>query len=266
MALATGALMMAKTSAKPADRLLAVVRSQLGETESPTGWTKYGSWWARRHDKPAAWAVAAWCDMFLAWCAAQAGLIAVVGDHAYTPSHAQWFKNRGQWGQTPRKGAIVFFDWGGSKAIPAIDHVGIVEAVKNSGRTIVTIEGNTSNRVMRRERTLAEVAGFGYPAYLPTPATKPPAALVPTWTEKIVKDLPTLRLGAGKSKTDPLRWHVKTVFYLLHARSFGVNGGVDDTVFGEPMHDAVRALQQAAGLKDDGVVGPKTWPALMRVS
>ncbi|MEV4078940.1 CHAP domain-containing protein [Nonomuraea fuscirosea] len=257
---------MAKTSAKPADRLLAVVRSQLGETESPTGWTKYGSWWAKRHDKPAAWAVAAWCDMFLAWCAAQAGLIAVVGDHAYTPSHAQWFKNRGQWGNTPKRGAIVFFDWGGSRDIRAIDHVGIVEAVRDGGRTIVTIEGNTENRVMRRVRSLANVAGFGYPAYLPTPASAKPKPPALTQTEKIMKELLTLRLGDGKNPNDPKRWHVKTVFYLLHARGHGLGGGIDDTVFGAPLDDAVRAFQRAAGLKVDGVVGPKTWPALLRVT
>ncbi|MEW1838555.1 CHAP domain-containing protein [Nonomuraea angiospora] len=250
---------------KPEDRLLAVVRSQLGTTESPTGWTKYGSWWAKRHDKPASWALEPWCDMFLAWCADQAGLIDVTGDHAWTVGHAEWFKARGQWGHTPKKGAFVFFDWGGSRDIKRIDHIGIVEAVR--GGTIVTIEGNAENRVKRRERSLANVAGFGYPAYLPAPApAKPPAAPALTWTEKIVKELPTLRLGAGKSKTDPLRWHVKTAFYLLHARGFGPAGGADDTVFGEAVHDALRAFQRESGLKDDGVVGPKTWPALMRVA
>jgi len=248
---------------KPEDRLLAVVRSQLGTTESPTGWTKYASWWAKRHGKPASWATAAWCDMFLAWCAAQAGLISVVGDHAWTVGHAEWFKARGQWGRTPKKGALVFFDWGGTRDIKAIDHVGIVEAVR--GNTIVTIEGNTSNQVKRRERSMANIAGFGYPAYDSAPLTKPAAPAL-TWTETMMKDLPLLARGAGKDPSDPKRWDVKTVFYLLHARGMGVGGGVDDTVFGGALEDAVRAFQRDAGLQVDGVVGPKTWPALMRVS
>ncbi|MEU0568437.1 hypothetical protein ABZ297_24065 [Nonomuraea sp. NPDC005983] len=42
---------------KPEDRLLDVARAQLGYTESPTGWTAFGSWWAKRHDKPASWAL-----------------------------------------------------------------------------------------------------------------------------------------------------------------------------------------------------------------
>ncbi|MEV0236857.1 CHAP domain-containing protein [Nonomuraea sp. NPDC050786] len=252
---------------KPEDRLLAAARSQLGTTESPTGWTVYGSWWAKRHGKSASWALAAWCDMFVAWCANKAGLLPVVGDHAWTVGHAEWFKARGQWGHTPRRGAIVFFDWGGTRDILAIDHVGIVEAVRDGGRTIVTIEGNTENRVKRRERSLANVAGFGYPAYLPAPATPaPPATPALNWTEKMMKDLPTLRRGDGKDPNDPKRWHVKTVFYLLHARGHGLVGGIDDTVFSGPMDDAVRALQREAGLKDDGVVGPKTWPVLVRVS
>lgn len=190
---------------KPEDRLLAEPRAQLGYAESPTGWTVSGSWWAKRHGKPSSWALAAWCDMFLAWIAHKAGLLPVVGDHAYTPSHAQWLKNRGQWGHTPKKGAIVFFDWGGSRDIRKIDHVGIVEAVKNGGRTIVTVEGTTLNRVMRRERSLENVAGFGYPAYLPAPApAKPPASPAPTsWTEEIMKELPTLRRGDGKNPNDP---------------------------------------------------------------
>ncbi|WP_188197203.1 CHAP domain-containing protein [Nonomuraea sp. SYSU D8015] len=246
------------------DRLLAEARAQLGYTESPSGWTVFGSWWAKRHGKPSSWALAPWCDMFIAWCANKAGLLPVVGDHAWTVGHAEWFKNRGQWGHTPRKGAIVFFDWGGTRDIKRIDHVGLVEAVRDGGRTIVTIEGNTQNRVMRRWRSLENVAGFGYPAYLGTTAAAKPKP-ERYWTEEIVKKLPTLRLGAGKNKNDPLRWHVKTLFYLLHARGYGVNGGVDDTVFGEPLHDALRHAQRAAGVQDDGVCGPKTWAALLRV-
>lgn len=243
---------------RPEDRLLDVLRAELGYTESPTGWTKFAAWWAKRHTKPDWWAHEAWCDMTLAWAADKAGLLDVVGDFAWTPGHAQWFKNRGQWGRTPRKAAIVFFDWGGSRNIPAIDHVGIVEAVRDGGRTIVTLEGNTGNQLKRRVRSLANVAGFGYPAYpsrKPAPKPKPPAKA--NWTEEIVKTLPLLRRGARG-------FDVKTLFYLLHARGNGLAGGIDDTVFGEPLEDAVRAFQKAAKLTVDGECGPKTWAALLR--
>jgi len=244
--------MVAKT---PEDRLLDVMRGQLGYTESPSGWTVYGEWWAKRHKKPEWWAREAWCDMFVAWSANKAGLLPVVGDFAFTPGHAQWFKDRGQWGRTPRKGAVVFFDWAGSRNIPAVDHVGVVESVRKDG-TVVTIEGNTSNRVMRRVRSMSLIVGFGYPAYRGKSA-KPAAAV--NWTEEIVKMLPLLKRGSKG-------YDVKTLFYLLHARGYGLNDTIDDTVFGQPLEDALRAFQRAAGLKVDGQCGPKTWPRLMRVS
>ncbi|WP_165977951.1 peptidoglycan-binding domain-containing protein [Nonomuraea diastatica] len=84
-------------------------------------------------------------------------------------------------------------------------------------------------------------------------------------TEKIVKQLPTLQIGVGK-KDDPLRWHVKTLFYLLHARGFGLNGGINETAFGDALRDALRQFQEAAGLSADGVCGSNTWPALLRAS
>lgn len=240
----------------PEDRVLDVVRSQLGYTESGGGWTKFGAWWASRHGKPTSWAREPWCDMFLAWAAAQVGFIGIMGDSAWTIGHANWFKARSQWGLTPRKGALVFFDWAGSKSIPAIDHVGIVEAVRRNG-TIVTIEGNTSNRVLRRERSMRVIAGFGYPAYpdaRPLPRPQPAT----NWTETLVKTLPILKRGARG-------FDVKTLYYLLHARGYGLAGGIDDTLFGDSLDDALRAFQKAAGLKADGQCGPKTWPRLLRV-
>ncbi|SDL72774.1 Putative peptidoglycan binding domain-containing protein [Nonomuraea maritima] len=238
----------------PEDRLLDVMRAQLGYTESPNGWSVFGQWWAKRHGKPEEWAREPWCDMFVSWAANKAGLLAVVGDSAWTPGHAQWFKDRGQWGQTPRKGAVVFFDWAGSKNIPAIDHVGVVESVRKDG-TVVTIEGNTSNRVMRRERSMSVIAGFGYPLYGGKSTT--PAAAADR-TEEIVKTLPLLKRGSKG-------YDVKTVFYLLHARGYGLNDSIDDTVFGGPLEEALRAFQKAAGLKVDGQCGPKTWPKLLRM-
>ncbi|WP_431928482.1 CHAP domain-containing protein [Nonomuraea jabiensis] len=240
---------------KPEDALLDVVRSQLGYTESGSGWTKFGAWWAKRHGKPEDWALAPWCDMFISWAADQVGLSAAVGDSAWTVGHAQWFKARDRWGRVPRKGAIVFFDWAGSKNILAIDHVGIVEAVRSNG-TVVTIEGNTANQVKRRERSMSVIAGFGYPAYSSgKPAPKPELS----WTEEIVKTLPTLKRGSRG-------YDVKTLFYLLHARGMGLNGGIDDTVFGAPLDEALREFQKAAHLAVDGVCGPKTWAALVRVA
>lgn len=53
----------------------------------------------------------------------------------------------------PKKGAIAYFNWAGNAGFPTYDHVGICESDGN-----YTIEGNTSDAVMRRERK----AGLGY--------------------------------------------------------------------------------------------------------
>lgn len=242
-----------------ADQMVAACRKFLGYRERPDGWTKFGQWYADQHNAPA-FARAPWCAMSLSYVASTLGLGDVVGEFAYTPSWAAWFRSNGRWFQSPHVGDLVFYDWQGSKNIPAIDHVGIVEAVLKDGR-IVTIEFNTSDACMRRVRSRACVAGFGRPAYGDAPA-KPPVSSKPkpvNPTEAIVKQLPMLRRGSKG-------WDVKTLFYLLYARGYGVADGVDDTLFGDPLEQALKAFQKAAKLEVDGVCGPLSWAALLRVA
>ncbi|AZM53345.1 CHAP domain-containing protein [Streptomyces sp. WAC 01529] len=116
----------------------------------------------------------AWCDAAVSYWATQAGerdAVLFGTDYAYTVSHAQRFKNAGQWTAMTngiaksgiRRGDIVFFDWAGSSEIGKIDHVGIVTSV--SGGYVYTIEGNTLNVCARRVRGVREIAGFGRPKY-----------------------------------------------------------------------------------------------------
>jgi hypothetical protein len=151
--------------ANTAQKVLDIARSQIGYQESGDNLTKYGAWYGTNG--------VAWCDMFVSWCAAQAGATDIVGKASYTVAHAQWFYNKGQWGTTPRVGAIVFFhfgnpSWGGRWK--GIHHVAFVESVRANG-DIVTIEGNTGGSnynggaVMRRVRSASQVAGYGYPMY-----------------------------------------------------------------------------------------------------
>lgn len=143
---------------------IAVARSTLGTRERSDGWTKYGQWYADNVANQQAFATADWCDMWVSWCARQVGLQDVVGQFAYTPWHAEWFYKQGLWGQTPKVGAIVFFDWAGTKVRAAIDHVAIVEAVEPTG-AIITLEGNSVNNNVQRTRRSTGIAGYGYPKY-----------------------------------------------------------------------------------------------------
>jgi hypothetical protein len=148
--------------------MLAEAASQIGTTERAGGWTPYGDWYAGRHHDPA-FAYANWCDMGLSWCAWKVGESAAFGEYAYTPWHAQWFADRGQWHTSdPRPGDAVFFSWSRGTSIDDIEHIGIVEKVL-SATELQTIEFNTDNAVKRRKRWRGFVVGYGRPAYASTP-------------------------------------------------------------------------------------------------
>ena len=127
--------------------------------------TKYGAWYqgGALQGQP-------WCDMFVSWCAHQAGEADAVGCFAYVPSHVAFFKARGQYfargARTPRPGDVIFFR--------DESHVGLVESV--SASAVTTIEGNTSGgsalvanggAVCRKTYPLtsAYIQGYGRPAY-----------------------------------------------------------------------------------------------------
>jgi surface antigen len=144
------------------DRVLHAYRRELGTKESPRGSnrvryaTAYGL-------------IGPWCHEFISVVAKEAGAGDIIPWAAYTPAGAAWFKARGRWHSTPKKGAIVYFEFPG---MGRISHVGIVEAVHSDG-SITTIEGNTDSsggrtggKVMRKRRARSLVAGYGYPAYI----------------------------------------------------------------------------------------------------
>lgn len=130
-----------------------------------------------------------WCDIFVSWCAEQAGETSAVGKYAYCPSHVQFFKGRGQWysrGIVPQAGDIIFFGYSGEAA-----HVGIVERATAS--TVYTVEGNTSGAsgliangggVCRKAYAISSsyILGYGRPGYgaESTPSPAPAAAEVKT--------------------------------------------------------------------------------------
>src|SRR5262245_23897068 len=100
------------------DALLKMANSQLGYAEV-NGASKFGDWFGKTVAKKAGYKDAAWCDMFVSWVAHQTGQAAHVGQFAWTPDHAKWFQKHDAWGSTPKPGAVVFFDWGGSHNLNA---------------------------------------------------------------------------------------------------------------------------------------------------
>ena len=141
-----------------AEKVLAIARGELGNTESPAGSnrTRYGAWMGM-DGQP-------WCMSFVQWCFAQAGRplphrTASCGDllswyKRYCPERVV---------TVPQTGDIIIYNFG---------HTGIVEGVgvgKDAGY-ILAIEGNTSageagsqsngGGVFRRKRSKALVTAY----------------------------------------------------------------------------------------------------------
>ena len=168
-------------SCRAAD-VVAVANREVGVLERPVNRSKYGAWYGLDGQ--------AWCAMFVSWCFDQAGganlAAASTGKgFAYCPAGAAWYKKRGQWGTTPRIGAVVFFQFRGGPQ--RIHHVGIVTGVNPDG-SIDTVEGNTSRGTggsqrdgggVWRRRRKAGVAGYGYPDYAGGGASMAAAAPAP---------------------------------------------------------------------------------------
>lgn len=141
------------TTSHSATGMINVAKSQIGVT----GGQPYWSWWGYKSR-------VAWCAIFVSWVANQNGLLdGTIPKFQNCNAGVNWFKSKGQWqgkSYSPKPGDIVFFDWNGDGRS---DHVGIVEYVK--GNKVYTIEGNASDSVARRGRTVNDIIGYGIPNY-----------------------------------------------------------------------------------------------------
>ncbi|MEU0519696.1 CHAP domain-containing protein [Streptosporangium sp. NPDC006007] len=178
-------------------KFIELLESQLGYSEKSGGYTKFGDWYGSDVEFDADYSAAPWCDMYLSWAAKKLGYEDWLGQFAYTVYHARWFQQQGAWGTTPKPGAIVFFDWGGSRQLKKIDHIGVVTRVE--GRTIHTIEGNIDGGVAKRKkRDTAKVVGYGYPEKIKARLEKEAAQQREIITADAPVDSP-MTLGLGPS-------------------------------------------------------------------
>lgn len=236
------------------DDVLKIAVSHLGYKEFPAGsnHNKFGVWYGMDYQP--------WCAMFVSYCLYNAGLalpISSAKGFAYCPFGVQWFKQRRKLDLNPAPGAIVFYDWNRNGVA---DHVGIVEKVNPHNRTIVAIEGNTSEEgndsnggcVMRRVRGLSLVQGFGHPDYSSGRVRSVAAKLVayPVWPGRLV----TLT-SPPTSGNDIRLWQEQMI-----KRGWRLAPDVPGT-FGPNSYQVLLSFQQEKGLQMDGVLGPKSWSA-----
>jgi hypothetical protein len=227
----------------------------LGVTGRPNSITE---WYSGRNG--GVFARAAWCDQSITYWAFHSGnhdAVCFGRDYAYTVWHAQRFNNHGRWHAGTagiRRGDIVFFDWAGSRRIPAIDHVALVTGVK--GGIVFTIEGNTSDGCRRRARRASSIVGYGRPNYTGKPATRPGAApgtrtaAAPSVGDRAPSGSPVLKRGSTGVRVRQLQLCLNKVMR---------SGLAADGEYGPKTEGAVKAFQKkAGGLTVDGEYGPQT--------
>jgi N-acetyl-anhydromuramyl-L-alanine amidase AmpD len=102
-------------------------------------------------------------------------------------------------------------------------------------------------------------SGFPWAAFMALVQGKETPAAAASWTEELVNDLPLLAEGADN-------FDVKTVRALLVARGNQPDAmDLLNTRFTAELGGQVKAFQKAHALEVDGVVGPKTYSALLRL-
>ena len=238
-----GATVTTQPKQSPIDVVLSIASSYVGYHEGANNKTVFGDTMhalqPRNMDKNAPW-----CDAFVDFCiykmcqkfgyGAEMARKVLCGDFDdYTYASVALYKKAGRWTQTPRRGDQIFF--GGS------GHTGIVTGV--AGGIVNTIEGNKGDKVTRcsYSKSSPSIIGYGRPKYELIGGTVIP--------ESEEYDMPQIQRGSkGKA--------VKILQIIL--------GDLEvDGSFGPATQAATLAFQKKHGLEADGVVGPKTWRALL---
>jgi len=259
------------------ESIIEVAKKEIGTIEGPKdNETKYGKWTGVNFQP--------WCQSFVSWCAFTSGLDAKkYPKSASTVAAADWFKKNDRWSDSrnddPTPGDWIYFDFP-EDGVNRISHVGI--CIKNNGDgTIQVIEGNTSgtakgdqrNGGMCVEKTRAyvknnkaklvnAVVGWGRPVYAgeenlpllskvgssdaPVKTSTPVSST--TTTPAIKKEFKQFKEGAKGSS-------VKKIQEALGLKA--------DGVFGPGTSKAVKDFQSKSKLPATGVVDLKTYKAIL---
>ncbi len=165
-----------KTHEQIANEIVEIARAEVGYYGN--GSNKFNEWY---YGVPSN---AAWCAVFLGWCADQVGLLnTAIPKRATCASMMDWYKAKGEYHAVdsdyePQKGDIVFFDTDGtgiSHHVEFVSESGYVTDV-NGQKYISVIGGNTSDvnfegedHVLERIRNInhekAVVMGYAHPSY-----------------------------------------------------------------------------------------------------
>jgi hypothetical protein len=136
-------------------RMIALAQNEIGVTEQPPG-SNDSPRIAEYRQATAGSGIGPWCAYFQSWLAKSAG--APLGEQGQgfgsVDALYAWAKRTGKAtdntaGVTPKAGDLIVFD----------EHIGLVESVDGDG-TVHTIEGNSSDQVIRRTHGAREALGY----------------------------------------------------------------------------------------------------------
>lgn len=140
----------------------ALVQAALGE-KGAVGGEKYVAWYNGAMGSHLS-LKAAWCAIFVSWCARQAGIdLQRLPNFASCTAGRNRFRQMGIWrerssGYVPRRGDLLLFDWDSDPAWA--EHVGIVTGADE--RYVYTVEGNSGNAVREKRYSRSSGSILGY--------------------------------------------------------------------------------------------------------
>lgn len=206
-----------------------------------------------------------WCDIFVDWCFIECFGYENALKLLYQPEKsagagckysADYYRRNNAFFNHPKVGDQVFFGDYGNEG-----HTGIVVAV--SGNVITTVEGNTSggygldangDGVYLKQYNFATtyIPGFGRPNWGVVCGKTNSAD-----KEETTVSYPMLKQGATGD-------YVKKAQQLLIAKGYSCGAAGADGDFGEGTKRGVMSFQADNSLDTDGIVGAKTWAALLK--
>lgn len=200
-----------------------------------------------------------WCATFITALAIKCNATDIIPKECSCSKMIELLKARGIWVEsdsyTPKAGDLILYDWqdsGRGENLGSPEHIGIVEKVSNGAITV--IEGNKGEAVARRNLAVngRYIRGYGVPKY--AESTKKAEV-------KIMIELNELRKGATGAQVKTLQRLLTALGYKMKNgwKTYGVDGS-----FGAATYNAVISFQRAKGLAADGIVGAKTWNALLK--
>ncbi len=156
---ASGASALAGAAPIPAggsagQKMVAIAAREVGVAESPPGSNNSPRIAQYRSATAGAPGPGPWCAYFTSWVAHEAGVPVGPNGGGFGSVDAlySWAQQAGKAlprGATPQPGDLIVWD----------EHIGIVESV-GPGGTVNTIEGNSSDRVSRRQHPAGSALGY----------------------------------------------------------------------------------------------------------